>query len=108
MEHRSSDVERTIFKGIPVTPKLRTVIDLARVEDDETVKRALRAAKFSGAELAQLPQSILALGAVPTRSPVEDSAEWHDDPLAQLADREAPGRARGARRARAYFLGRAV
>ena len=130
--HRSNSIEREIVKGIPVTPKLRTVIDLARVEDDETVKRALRAAKFSGPELAQLPQSILALGAVPTRSPVEDSAydivvmaglrapeevnapfrlasgtiypdlrwpalrlivevdsaDWHDDPLAQLADRE--------------------
>jgi hypothetical protein len=130
--HRSSDVEREILKGIPVTPKLRTVIDLARVEDDETVKRALRAAKFNAAELARLPASILALGAVPTRSPAEDSAydvvvraglqppdevnapfrlrsgtvypdlrwpalrlivevdsaEWHDDPLAQLADRE--------------------
>ena len=129
--HRSRDVERVIVKGIPVTPKLRTVIDLARVEDDETVKRALRAAKFSGAELAQLPRSILDLGAVPTRSPAEDSAydivrkaglrvpdevnapyrlvsgtvypdlrwpelrlivevdsaEWHDDPLAQVADR---------------------
>jgi hypothetical protein len=129
--HRSSDVERVIVKGIPVTPKLRTVIDLARTEDDETVKRALRAAKFSGKELAQLPRRILALGAVPTRSPAEDSAydvvvraglrppqevnapyrlssgtvypdlrwpelrlivevdsaEWHDDPLAQVADR---------------------
>jgi hypothetical protein len=133
--HRSNSIERDVFKGIPVTPKLRTVIDLARVEDDETVKRALRAAKFSGAELARLPQSILALGAVPTRSPVEDSAydivvkaglqapdevnapfrlpsgtiypdlrwpalrlivevdsaEWHDDPLAQVADRERQG-----------------
>jgi hypothetical protein len=130
--HRSSAIERVIVKGIPVTPKLRTVIDLARSEDDETVKRALRAAKLRAAELAQLPPEILALGAVPTRSPVEDSAydvvvkgglrapgevnapyrlasgtvypdlrwpelrlivevdsaEWHDDPLAQVADRE--------------------
>jgi hypothetical protein len=129
--HRSDDVERVVVKGIPVTPKLRTVIDLARTEDDETVKRALRAAKFSGKELAQLPERVLVFGAVPTRSPVEDdaydvvvrgglrapsevnapyrlacgtvypdlrwpelrlivevdSAEWHDDPLAQLADR---------------------
>jgi hypothetical protein len=111
---------------------LRTVIDLARTEDDETVKRALRAAKFSDAELARLPRTILDLGAVPTRSPAEDhaydvirasglrvpdevnapyrlpsgtvypdlrwpdlrlivevdSAEWHDDPLAQVADHE--------------------
>jgi hypothetical protein len=45
-----------IVKGIPVTPKLRTVIDLARVADDETVKHALRAAKFNGEELARLPE----------------------------------------------------
>src|SRR3954469_22197456 len=57
--HRSSAIERVIVKGIPVTPKLRTLIDLARTEDDETVKRALRAAKFSGEELARLPRSIL-------------------------------------------------
>jgi hypothetical protein len=72
--HRSSDIERVIVKGIPVTPKLRTVIDLARVESDEVVKRALRAAKFSAAELERLPPRVLALGAVPTRSPLEDSA----------------------------------
>jgi hypothetical protein len=72
--HRSSAIERVIVKGIPVTPKLRTVIDLAKSEDEQTVKRALRAAKFSAAELAQLPPAILALGAVQTRSPVEDSA----------------------------------
>jgi hypothetical protein len=130
--HRSTAIERVIVKGIPVTPKLRTVIDLANVEDETVVKRALRAAKFSALELERLPQAILDLGAVPTRSPVEDSAydvvvkgglrpppevnapyrlasgtvypdlrwpelrlivevdsaEWHDDPLAQLADRE--------------------
>ena len=129
--HRSADIARVVVKGIPVTPKLRTVIDLRRVESDDVVKRALRAAKFSAAELEQLPRSILDLGAVPTRSPAEDSAydlvvksgleaplsnppyrlpgrtvypdlywpqlrlivevdsaEWHDDPLAQLADRE--------------------
>jgi hypothetical protein len=130
--HRSTSIERIDLKGIPVTPKLRTVIDLAMVEDDTVVKRALRAAKFTAAELERLPQAILDLGAVPTRSPVEDnaydvvvegglrlprevnapyrlpsgtiypdlrwpelqlivevdSAEWHDDPVAQLADRE--------------------
>ena len=53
-------------------PKLRTVIDLARVAEDATVKRALRAAKFSVAELERLPRRILDLGAVPTRSPLED------------------------------------
>jgi hypothetical protein len=36
-----------IFKGVPVTPKLRAVIDLARVESDDVVKRAPRAAKSS-------------------------------------------------------------
>src|SRR3954468_6411989 len=30
--HRSQYIERIVLKGIPVTPKLRTVIDLARVE----------------------------------------------------------------------------
>jgi very-short-patch-repair endonuclease len=130
--HQSERFERVVVKGIPVTPKLRTVIDLARVEDDATVKRALRAAKFSAGELERLPRRVLELGAVPTRSPVEDrahdvvirgglrapaevnapyrlptgtvypdlrwpelrlivevdSAQWHDDPLAQVADRE--------------------
>jgi hypothetical protein len=70
--HRPTEIERTVVKGIPVTPKLRTVIDLARVVDDATVKRALRAAKFSAAELERLPKRILDLGAVPTRSPLED------------------------------------
>jgi hypothetical protein len=129
--YRSVDVERVLLKGIPVTSKLRTVIDLRHVEGDDVVKRALRAAKFSPAELERLPPAILDLGAVPTRSPAEDSAydlvvrsgleaplsnppfrlpggtvypdlywpqlrlivevdsaEWHDDPLAQIADRE--------------------
>jgi hypothetical protein len=72
--HRSEKVERIVLKGIPVTPKLRTVLDLRRVEGDEVVKRALRAAKFSAAELERLPRSILDLGAVPTRSPLEDRA----------------------------------
>jgi hypothetical protein len=70
--HRSQNIERVIVKGIPVTPKLRTVIDLARVEEDAVVKRALRAAKFTAAELERLPKSILDLGAAPTRSPLED------------------------------------
>ena len=74
--HRSNDIERMVLKGIPVTPKLRTMIDLGRVEGDDVVKRALRAAKFSAAELERLPPRILALGAVPTRSPLEDRA--HD------------------------------
>jgi hypothetical protein len=72
--HRSVTVERTIHKGIPVTPKLRTVIDLARTEDERIVKRALRQARFSADELALLPPSITGLGADPTRSPLEDDA----------------------------------
>ena len=62
------------MQGIPVTPKLRTVIDLANVADEKTVKRALRAAKFSAEELEQLPRHIVDLGAVPTKSPLEDEA----------------------------------
>jgi len=75
--HRSEVIERVIVKQIPVTPKLRTVIDLARVEDEATVTRALRAAKFSEAELALLPPTgmigrILNLSAAPTASHAED------------------------------------
>jgi hypothetical protein len=72
--HRSKTIERVVLKGIPVTPKLRTVIDLAKVADETTVKRALRAAKFSKQELEQLPRHIRDLGAVPTASPLEDVA----------------------------------
>jgi hypothetical protein len=70
--HRPKTIERVVVKGIPVTPKLRTVIDLSRTADERTVKRALRQAKFSAHELEQLPRGILDLGAVPTRSPLED------------------------------------
>ena len=37
--------ERVILKGIPVTPKLRSVIDLARVDEERVVKRAPRQAR---------------------------------------------------------------
>ena len=70
--HRSQYIERIVLKGVPVTPKLRTVIDLARVEEGAVVRRALRAAKFSATELERLPKSIIDLGAAPTRSPLED------------------------------------
>ena len=70
--HRPTTIERTLVQGIPVTPKLRTVIDLARVADEATVKRALRQAKFTEAELEQLPRTIFDLGAVRTRSEPED------------------------------------
>lgn len=70
--HRSTRIERTVRKGIPVTPKLRTVMDLQA--EEAAVKRALRQARFTAAELEQLPRSLLALGAQPTRSPREDEA----------------------------------
>jgi hypothetical protein len=70
--HQSESIERTIVKRIPVTPRLRTIIDLARVADERTVKRALRAAKFTTRELEKLPRSIIDLGADPTESPLED------------------------------------
>jgi hypothetical protein len=75
--HRSATIQRTKIKGIPVTTRVRTIIDLARTEDEPTVKRALRQAKFSAYELAQLPRRgklgrILALSAAPTRSRNED------------------------------------
>ncbi len=70
--HRSARVERVHVKRIPVTPKLRTVIDLARTEDEATVKRALRQAKFTERELAQLPRRLQVTSAAPTASPLED------------------------------------
>ena len=56
---------------------MRTIVDLARREDEATVKRALRQAKFTDAELAALPRRgklgrILATSAAPTVSPLED------------------------------------
>jgi hypothetical protein len=70
--HRPKTIERVVVQGIPVTPKLRTVIDLAKTADEKTVKRALRQARFSASELEQLPKGVIELGAVPTRSPLED------------------------------------
>ena len=75
--HRSDVIERVVVKQIPVTPRLRTVIDLARTEDERTVTRALRAAKFTEAELGMLPRGgklgkILNLSAAPTASHAED------------------------------------
>jgi hypothetical protein len=70
--HRPKVIERVVVKGIPVTPKLRTVIDLSKTADEKTVKRALRQARFSAEELEQLPNGVVDLGAVPTRSPLED------------------------------------
>jgi hypothetical protein len=75
--HVTTRLERVTFKRIPVTPPLRTIIDLARGEDERTVKRALRQARFSDAELRRLPRSgllgrIIDLSAAPTASGNED------------------------------------
>jgi catechol 2,3-dioxygenase-like lactoylglutathione lyase family enzyme len=72
--HQSERIERTVVSRIPVSPRLRAVVDLARVADEATVKRALRAAKFSKRALERLPRHIIDLGAVPTKSPLEDQA----------------------------------
>lgn len=71
--HRSRAVERTVVRGVPVTPKLRTVIDLFAA-DDPQARRALRAAKFGAAELSRLPPAVLDVGADRTESPLEDTA----------------------------------
>ncbi|MBE2317917.1 type IV toxin-antitoxin system AbiEi family antitoxin domain-containing protein [Solirubrobacter sp. CPCC 204708] len=70
--HVTEHLEREIVRQIPVTPRLRTITDLARTADERTVKRALRTARFSEAELAQLPSRITGLRAVPTASGSED------------------------------------
>jgi very-short-patch-repair endonuclease len=75
--HRSEAIECVVQRGIPVTPRLRTVVDLARTEDEATVKRALRAARFSERELALLPAGgmlgrIVGLSAAATASHSED------------------------------------
>jgi hypothetical protein len=70
--HRAKTVERTYVHGIPVTPRVRTIVDLSRTEDDTTVKRALRQARFSERELSQLPSRLRATSAAPTASPLED------------------------------------
>lgn len=75
--HESDLVERELYRQVPVTPRVRTITDLARVEDERTVKRALRQAKFTADELAQLPTAgvlgrIVGLSAAPTASGNED------------------------------------
>jgi predicted transcriptional regulator of viral defense system len=67
--HRAKMIDRIVLKGIPVTPKLRTVIDLAKTTDEKTVKRALRQAKFSKHELERLPRR----STRPTVSPIARS-----------------------------------
>jgi len=42
--HRSADVERVFRKGIPVTPPLRTLIDLSTIVDDRALRRAVNEA----------------------------------------------------------------
>jgi len=75
--HRSDLIERELVRQIPVTPRVRTIIDLARVESERVVKRALRQAKFTEHELEQLPRigllgRIVDLSAAPTASGNED------------------------------------
>jgi predicted nuclease of predicted toxin-antitoxin system len=75
--HRSDVVERVVVRQIPVTPRLRTIVDLARTEPEPVVKRALRQARLGEDELARLPRTgvlgrILGLSAAPTRSEPED------------------------------------
>ena len=72
--HQSERIERTYVKGIPVTPRVRTIVDLKRTADEAAVKRALRQARFSKADLERLPNHVIDLGAEPTRSPLEDEA----------------------------------
>jgi hypothetical protein len=72
--HQSERIERTYVRGIPVAPRVRTVIDLKRTADEATVKRALRQARFRKADLERLPNHIIDLGPEPTRSPLEDEA----------------------------------
>jgi hypothetical protein len=72
--HHSERLDRTYCRGIPVTSRVRTIIDLNRTADEATVKRALRQARFGKAELERLPNRIIDLGTAPTRSPLEDEA----------------------------------
>jgi predicted transcriptional regulator of viral defense system len=47
--HRAKTIERIVVKGMPVTPKLRTVIDLSKTADEKTVKScASRARRCDG------------------------------------------------------------
>jgi hypothetical protein len=75
--HETDRVERELVRQIPTTPRVRTIIDLARQGDERIVKRALRQAKFTEAELDQLPSAgplgrIVNLSAAHTASGNED------------------------------------
>ena len=75
--HRSDLIEREVLRQIPITPRLRTITDLAASEPEPVVKRALRQAKFTEAELELLPRTgvigrIVDLSAAPTASGNED------------------------------------
>ena len=75
--HRSDLIEREVLRQIPITPRLRTITDLAASEPEPVVKRALRQAKFTEAELQLLPRTgvigrIVDLSAAPTASGNED------------------------------------
>ena len=75
--HVTERLEREVVKRIPVTPPLRTIVDLARTEPERVVKPALRQARLREDELPLLPRTgalgrILNLSAAPTRSDPED------------------------------------
>ena len=63
--HRSTSIERVVFKGIPVTPKLRTVIDLATSPTTRPSSARCGRRGSPADELEQLPRSILDLGPSP-------------------------------------------
>ena len=80
--HRSQTVERTVVKGIPVTPAARTAIDISASLPERRLRRAinealnqrhleLRDLVTSGHRGARKLRRILA-GAAPTRSELED------------------------------------
>lgn len=70
--HETTKLERIVVRRVPVTPRVRTIIDLAKHEDERVVKRALRQARFTDAELELIPSRITGLGTVPTASGNED------------------------------------
>jgi very-short-patch-repair endonuclease len=78
--HRATRVERTLHKGIPVTPPLRTLVDLSSVLPYKQLRRAVREAYFqrliTTRELATARPRILreiAADIAPTRNDLEDA-----------------------------------
>jgi very-short-patch-repair endonuclease len=80
--HRSANVERTYYNGIPITPPIRTLIDLASILPYKALRRAVNEALNQGAikpsdllatnhRGARKLRQILATAA-PTRNAFED------------------------------------